>query len=171
MMLEPVIIDAGSIIGYGLGGLLSVGVLSAGISALVGWLNNRRNARIQERKNTADEGNDLVARYKEAAAEERAAKDSAVATVQTLLAIAQGQIDTLKDTIQRLTSTIEALQKSAATQVDLIQGITDERDLLQTRLVDAVKLIDDQKAELLQRQHEILELSYPSVNDALNPKE
>lgn len=163
-------VDVQQIIGWGIGILLTSTVLAAAVTAVVNWLINRRNSRIAERRNAVDESSDLVDRYKEAAAEERAAKDSAVSTVQTLLGIAQGQIDGLKDTIARLTAIIESLQISAATQVELIQGITDERDHLQVQLVAAVKLIDDQKAELLQRQHQILELSYPSVAEATKAK-
>ncbi|PYY60022.1 hypothetical protein DEJ17_06530 [Curtobacterium sp. MCSS17_011] len=141
--------------------LISATVLAAAISALVAWLNNRRNARIQERKNTADESNDIVARYKEAAAEERSAKESAVQTVQKLLDISQAQVVSLQSTVGRLTDTIDTLQRSAESQQDIITAITQERDRLQQEQEQLQKQIDEKRDELLQAQQEILELTYP----------
>ena len=150
--------------------LISATVIAAAISALVAWLNNRRNARIQERKNAADEGSDLVARYKEAAAEERAAKESAVSTVQKLLDIAQAQITSLQATIGRLNETITTLQQSAESQLDLIETIRGERDRLTSQQLELQKQIDEQREELLKAQQEILELTYPKsvVTDIRN---
>lgn len=141
--------------------LISATVLAAAISALVAWLNNRRNARIQERKNTADESNDIVARYKEAAAEERSAKESAVQTVQKLLDISQAQVVSLQSTVGRLTDTIDTLQRSAESQQDIITAITQERDRLQQEQEQLQQQIDEKRDELFQAQQEILELTYP----------
>lgn len=141
--------------------LLSAVVIAAAISAVVAWVNNRRNARIQERKNNADEGNDIVARYKEAAAEERAAKESAVRTVQNLLDISQAQVTSLQSTVGRLNDTIVTLQRSAESQQGLIEDITRERDRLQQDQANLQKLIDEKRDELLKAQQEILELTYP----------
>ncbi|WP_123939255.1 hypothetical protein [Curtobacterium sp. PhB137] len=141
--------------------LISATVLAAAISALVAWLNNRRNARIQERKNTADESNDIVARYKEAAAEERSAKESAVQTVQKLLDISQAQVVSLQSTVGRLTDTIDTLQRSATSQQGIIAAITQERDRLQEEQENLQQQIDEKRDELLRAQQEILELTYP----------
>ena len=141
--------------------LLSAVVIAAAISAVVAWINNRRNARIQERKNNADEGNDLVARYKEAAAEERSAKESAVRTVQNLLDISQAQVTSLQATVGRLNDTIVTLQRSADSQQGLIEDITRERDRLQQEQENLQKQIDEKRDELLKAQQEILELTYP----------
>lgn len=141
--------------------LISATVLAAAISALVAWLNNRRNARIQERKNAADEGSDLVARYKEAASEERAAKESAVRTVQNLLDISQQQVTSLQSTVGRLNDTILTLQRSTESQQVLIDAITEERDRLQHEQANLQRQIDEKRQELLSAQQEILELTYP----------
>jgi chromosome segregation ATPase len=141
--------------------LISATVLAAAISALVAWLNNRRNARIQERKNAADEGSDLVSRYKEAASEERAAKESAVRTVQNLLDISQQQVTSLQSTVGRLNDTIMTLQRSTESQQVLIDAITEERDRLQQEQEHLQQQIDEKRQELLSAQQEILELTYP----------
>lgn len=150
--------------------LLSAVVIAAAISAVVAWINNRRNARIQERKNAADEGNDIVARYKEQAAEERAAKESAVRTVQNLLDISQAQVVSLQATVGRLNDTIMTLQRSAESQQGLIDAITEERDRLQQEQEHLQQQINEKRDELLKAQQEILELTYPRsvVKDARN---
>lgn len=141
--------------------IISAGVFSAAIAGLVAYLNNRRNARIAERKNTADEDNDLVTRYQTMATEERSAKESAVKTVRELLAIAEAQIASLQGTITRLTETISVLQHSAQSQQDLIESITQERDRLKHEQEKLQNDIDVKSRELLTKQAEILELTYP----------
>jgi chromosome segregation ATPase len=140
---------------------ISVPVVAGLIAGLVSYLNNRRNARIAERKNTQDEDNDLVTRYQTMATEERSAKESAVKTVRELLGIAEAQIASLQGTITRLTETIGVLQHSAQSQQDLIESITQERDRLKLEQEKLQKDINDKSQELLNKQAEILELSYP----------
>jgi chromosome segregation ATPase len=141
--------------------LISGAVAAAVIGGFFAYINNRRNARIAERKNTADEDNDLVTRYQTMATEERSAKESAVKTVRELLAIAEAQIASLQGTITRLTETIGVLQHSAQSQQDLIDAITRERDRLQVEQEKLQHDIDDKARELLTKQAEILELTYP----------
>jgi chromosome segregation ATPase len=150
-------------IGLFVSSVISAAVLSAAIAGLVAYLNNRRNARIAERKNTADEDNDLVTRYQTMATEERSAKESAVKTVRELLAIAEAQIASLQGTITRLTETITVLQHSAQSQQELIESITAERDRLKHEQEKLQHDIDAKSKELLNKQAEILELSYPSA--------
>lgn len=162
-MIAAVAEEQPEIIGLLVSVLISAGVFSALIAGLVAYLNNRRNARIAERRNTADEDNDLVTRYQTMATEERSAKESAVKTVRELLAIAEAQIASLQGTITRLTETISVLQHSAQSQQDLIAAITKERDRLQVEQEKLQHDIDDKARELLSKQAEILELSYPSA--------
>lgn len=160
-MIAAVAEGESSIVGLLVSVLISAGVFSAFIAGLVAYINNRRNARIAERKNTADEDNDLVTRYQTMATEERSAKESAVKTVRELLAIAEAQIASLQGTITRLTETIGVLQHSAQSQQDLIDAITRERDRLQVEQEKLQHDIDDKARELLTAQAEILELTYP----------
>lgn len=160
-MIAAVAEEQPEIIGLLVSVLISAGVFSALIAGLVAYLNNRRNARIAERKNVADEDNDLVTRYQTMATEERSAKESAVKTVRELLAIAEAQIASLQGTITRLTETIGVLQHSAQSQQDLIDSITRERDRLQVEQEKLQHDIDDKARELLTAQAEILELTYP----------
>jgi uncharacterized protein YoxC len=162
-MIAAAVEEQPEFIGLFVSALISAGVLSAAIAGLVAYLNNRRNARIAERKNTADEDNDLVTRYQTMATEERSAKESAVKTVRELLAIAEAQIASLQGTITRLTETITVLQHSAQSQQDLIDSITAERDRLKHEQEKLQHDIDAKSKELLNKQAEILELSYPSA--------
>lgn len=138
-------------------------VVASAITAFVQYLINRRNSRITERKNTSDIESDLVGRYKEAAAEERAQKESAVQTVKNLLSIAEEQVNSLKGTITALTNTIDNLNKMATTQIDIIDALTTERDRSATALERAMSQIDQQKGELIRHQREILELTFPKT--------
>lgn len=151
----PAVDGAGELVSY----LLSAAVMAALVTGLFNWINNKRNARIAERKNTADEDNDLVARYQAMATEERAGKESAVKTVTELLGIAETQIQTLKGTVAQLSATIETLQRSAESQHDLIEDIRRERDRLTAALALSQQRVDEQRAELLAKQAEILSLS------------
>lgn len=147
--------------GLSLSNLLSAAVIAAIVTGVVSYFNNRRNARVAERRNVQDEDNDIVTRYKDAAAEERSQKESAVKTVRELLAIAEQQIQILRTTIEQLTSTIGQLQKSAESQQQLIETVTAERDALAVKADELERELDVKRTELLRKQHEILEISYP----------
>lgn len=138
--------------------VVSATVFSALITGLIQYLINRRNSRITERKNTVDAESDLVSRYKEAAAEERAAKSSAVETIKMLLAEAKENIETLKSTVSTLNSTIEALKDVNAAQGDVIKQITADRDRTQAALERAEARVLDQIEQLRVKQHEIEDL-------------
>lgn len=138
---------------------ISAGVLGTAIGGFVQYLINRRNSRITERKNAVDAESDLVARYKEAAAEERAQKESAVRTVRELLAASEEQVQTLKDTVSTLNNTIDLMSRLTDSQQDVILKLTADRDKTQIALERAEARIEQQKNELIQRQREILELT------------
>lgn len=146
--------------------IVSSAVVGAIIFGIFSWINNRRNARVTERKNDADAENDFISQYKEMvasanarAADERSAKESAVRTVRELLNIAEGQITSLKDTIDRLTATIRTLTDAAGVQQDLIDAITEERDHLRATLAAQQAAVDHQKEELVTQQRELLDLT------------
>lgn len=160
-MIAAAVEEQPALIGLLVSAVISASVVAALVGGLFAYINNRRNARIAERKNTADEDNDLVTRYQTMATEERSAKESAVKTVRELLAIAEAQIASLQGTITRLTETIGVLQHSAQSQQDLIDAITRERDRLQVEQEKLQHDIDDKARELLTKQAEILELTYP----------
>lgn len=143
--------------------IISASVFAAIITGIVQFLINRRNSRITERKNDVDAESSLIGRYKEAAAEERAQKESAVQTVKNLLSIAEEQVNSLKGTVTALTTTIDNLNKMATTQIDIIDALTTERDRSMVALEKAQHQIDEQKEELLRHQREILELTYPKA--------
>ncbi|QIG57840.1 hypothetical protein SEA_PAULODIABOLI_106 [Microbacterium phage PauloDiaboli] len=135
--------------------VVSATVFSALITGLIQFLINRRNSRITERKNTVDAESDLVTRYKEAAAEERAAKSSAVETIKMLLAESKEGIETLKSTVATLNSTIELLKDVNAAQGDVIKQLTADRDRTQAALERAEARVLDQVEQLRLKQNEI----------------
>lgn len=138
--------------------VVSATVFSALITGLVQFLMNRRNSRVTERKNAVDEESDLVSRYKEAAGEERAAKESAVRTIKELLENSQEQIVSLKGTVETLNGTIKLLENLAVTQKDVIAQLTSDRDRTQAALDRAEARIKEQTDELIQKQKEIQSL-------------
>ena len=138
--------------------VVSATVFSALITGLVQFLMNRRNSRVTERKNAVDEESDLVSRYKEAAGEERAAKESAVRTIKELLENSQEQIVSLKGTVETLNNTIQLLENLAVTQKDVIAQLTSDRDRTQAALDRAEERIKEQTDELIQKQKEIQKL-------------
>jgi chromosome segregation ATPase len=149
-------VPAVDVVGLFVSSMLSALVLAALVAGSFNYVNNRRNARITERKNNADEDNDLVARYQAMATEERSAKESAVRTVKDLLTMAEEQIKTLRGTIDQLSSTIETLQRSAESQQELIETVTLERDRLAEALRVSEERVSAQREQLLAKQAEIL---------------
>lgn len=141
--------------------VISASVFAAVITGLVQYAINRRNARITERRNSVEAESDLINRYKEAAAEERSQKESAVQTVKNLLALAEAQVASLKDTVTTLNRTIEIMTHAANSQQDIIDQLTNDRDRTQDALVKAQQQIEEQREELLRHQREILELTLP----------
>lgn len=138
--------------------VVSATVFSAIITGLVQYLINRRNSRITERKNSQDAESDVVNRYKEQAAEERAAKESAVRTIKELLADSRDQVEVLKSTVATLTSTIKMLENLSASQVDMIKQLTDDRDRTRAALKRAETRVQEQKDQLATKQQEIQNL-------------
>jgi len=138
---------------------VSATVLSSLVLGLVNYLLGRRNARISERKNAVDSESDIIARYKEAAAEERAQKESAVRMTRDLLNDSKEQATVLKNTVDTLTGTITMLKEIASTQQDMITQLTEDRDRTKAALERAEERIRTQEAELSARLQEILERS------------
>lgn len=135
--------------------VVSATVFSALITGLVQFLINRRNSRITERKNTVDAESDLVARYKDAASEERAQKESAVATIKELLHDSREQVNVLKSTVNTLTNTIALLESLSAAQGDVIKQLTDDRDRTKAALERAEARVQEQRDQLKAKQAEI----------------
>jgi chromosome segregation ATPase len=151
--------------------VVSATVVSALIGGIIQYFINRRNSRVTERKNAVDAESDLVVRYKEAASEERAQKESAVETVKNLLGIAEAQVDSLKSTIITLNTSIDLMTKMANAQQEVIDHLTFDRDRTKIALERAVDQIEAQKAELLRHQKQILELTYSEGDiDAIRKK-
>lgn len=138
--------------------VISTAVFTTVIGGIIQFLINRQNARITERKNAVDAESDLVARYKEAASEERTAKESAVKTIKELLSDSKEQITTLKATVDTLTNTIKILEGLAVTQEGVIAQLTEDRDRTQAALDRAQARINEQKEMLKQKQDEIQSL-------------
>lgn len=149
------------IIGPVITAVISASVVAAIITGLVQYMINRRNSRITERKNSVEAESDLINRYKEAAAEERNQKESAVETVKNLLALAEAQVASLKDTVATLNRTIEVMSLAANSQQDIIDQLTLDRDRTQEALRQAERQIEAQREELLRHQREIMELQLP----------
>lgn len=141
---------------------VSASVFAAIITGLFNFFSTRNNSRIAERRNSTDADDQLVARYKDAAAEERVQKESAVQTVKSLLALAEEQIESLKRTVTSLTSTIEVMTQAAGAQQEIIDQITDERDRVQSALDTATLQLEAQREELMRSQQQIIELTTPA---------
>lgn len=135
--------------------VVSATVFSALITGLVQFLINRRNSRITERKNSVDAESDLVARYKDAASEERLQKESAVRTIKELLSDSKEQIAALKSTVDTLTNTIKLMESLAISQKDVISQLTEDRDRTQVALERAEARVQEQREQLRQKQEEI----------------
>ncbi len=139
--------------------IITTGVIAALITTAAQLILGRKNSRIQERKNAVDAESDLVSRYKDAAAEERSAKESAVRTVKELLAASEIQVASLKSTVTALNETIEMMNKVTDSQKDIILRLETERDRIDAERIVAEKLRDDKIEELRKAQIEILELT------------
>ncbi|URP22179.1 hypothetical protein SEA_BIG4_95 [Microbacterium phage Big4] len=137
---------------------VSATVFSAIITGLVQFVINRRNSRITERKNTMDAESDVVNRYKEQAAEERAAKESAVRTIKELLADSREQVEILNGTVTTLNGTIKMLENLSASQEDIIKQLTDDRDRTREALKLAELRVQEQRDQLASKQQEIQDL-------------
>lgn len=138
--------------------VVSATVFSALITGLVQFLINRRNSRITERKNTVDAESDLVGRYKDAAAEERTAKESAVKLIRELLDDSKEQVIALKSTVDTLSATISMLENLTTSQDAMIKQLTTDRDRTQAALDRAEERIVHQKEQLRLKQEEIQSL-------------
>ncbi|UVG35140.1 hypothetical protein SEA_CECE_89 [Microbacterium phage Cece] len=134
---------------------ISASVFGALISGLVTFLINRRNARITERRDAQGAENDVVSRYREAAAEERAQKESAVSTIKELLTDSREQVTVLKATVDTLTNTIRLLENLSATQGDVITQLTEDRDRTKAALDRAEARVIEQRDQLHAKQEEI----------------
>lgn len=165
---EPGSIDPQQLLTLVLTTGISATVIASLITGLIQFIINRRNSRIVENKNTTDAEGDLVTRYREAAAEERAQKESAVETIRALLAISEDQIDSLKSTVDSLTQTIAVMRDAAGAQKSLIDQIIADRDRIKASYENAQLKVDQQREELIRTQREILELSYPHNHPAEN---
>jgi hypothetical protein len=138
------------------GAAISSTVVGAAVTGIFQFINNKKNSRVTERKNETDAQSDVILRYKEAAAEEREAKESAMRTMQILKEIADDQIISLKDTVVRLTHTIQVMSHAAGVQKTIIQHLTEDRDRVQRALELAEQRLADQTAKIVQTKKENL---------------
>ncbi len=152
-----------------LGVLLSSAFISALIPAIINFFNNRRNAAVASKKNEVDADSSIISRYKEAAKEERDAKESAVAMVERMLKVAESQVDSLQitverlqETVDRLTTTISVMSTTADAQQTLIENLTEDRD----RVQQALKIAEEQLAE----QIEYIQVAQSQNNTAPIPE-
>lgn len=151
--------EAGNFIATLFTQVITTGVIAALITTAAQVILGRRNARIQERKNAIDAESDLVTRYKDAATEERAAKESAVRTIKELLSASEATVASLKSTVVALNETIELMNKLTDSQKDIIIRLESERDRLDAERIAAEKLRDEKIEELHKAQVAILELT------------
>lgn len=148
-LVELTTSEGQDIVSIVVGAIISASVFSAVVTGIIQFLINRRNSRIQERKNVVDEESDIVNRYKEAAAEERSQKESAVRTIQQLLDMADKQVTSLRETIATLNALIKTLNSAANSQQEIIDSLTQERDRHASDLQKAMEQIDAQKTQLI----------------------
>ncbi len=151
--------QAGNLVAQLFTQVITTGVIAALITAGVQVFMGRRNARIQERKNAVDAESDLVVRYRDAASEERAQKESAVRTIRDLLSASEAQVASLKGTVVALNETIELMSRLSNSQKDIIKRLETERDRTEELRVQAEKLRDEKIEELRKAQVEILALT------------
>ncbi len=136
-----------------LGVLLSSAFISATVPAIINYFSNKRNAKVISKKNEVDADSSIIARYKEAAQEERNAKESAVAMVERMLKVAESQVDSLQitverlqETVDRLTNTISVMSTTAESQKTLIDELTKDRD----RVIQALEIAEQQLADQIE---------------------
>lgn len=110
--------------------MLEIVAMLAGSNVLAAIVGALVSLRVSKRTGDREEVDAVVDRYREQAAEERAQKESAVSTVQKLLALAEQQIVSLKDTITHLTATIEAMAMAGDSQQATITALTAEIERL-----------------------------------------
>jgi hypothetical protein len=147
-----------------LGVLISSAFISAVIPAVINFFNNRRNATVASKKNEVDANSSIIGRYKEAAQEERIAKESAVAMVERMLSIAESQVDSLQitverlqETVDRLTTTITVISSTANTQQSLIEDLTRDRDRVVLALQNSERQLAEQIAYITLAQEQKLQ--------------
>lgn len=134
-------------------------VIAAIVTGIVQVYVTRRSASISQRRNTSVEENELVLRYKEAAAEERAQKESSIAIAERTLSQYQGQVDTLTSIVNSLNHTLEILHDNATVTKDIIQELVADRDKLEKALLDAQAQVAEQSQELVRMQQKIIQLT------------
>ena len=139
--------------------VISASVIGAIVTGVVQYLVNKRNSQITEKKNTIDAESDLITRYKEAAAEERAQKESAVETVKDLLQVAEHNVELLKNTVDTLNQTITSLKETNAAQQQIITQLTVDRDRAEEGVRQAERTIAAQREHLARLQQQVAELT------------
>lgn len=153
------LLDTQSVISIVISAVISASVIAALVTGVIQYFINRRNSNIAEKKNTVDAESDIISRYKEAAAEERLQKESAVATIKNLLQITEDQVTSLKSTVDVLNNTIISMRELNESQHDIIDQITLDRDRTLGALKKAEVEIEAQKAELARQKLRIEELA------------
>jgi chromosome segregation ATPase len=107
----------------------------------------------------------------ELADKERQSKESAVATLEKVVGALERQVEQLTTNVTNLTETINVMTGAATMQRDLLARITTDRDELAATLAAVEIERDSARKELDAARHEIYEMTYPSVADAIKVKE
>lgn len=136
-------------------------VLATILNSVITTLRDRNNNRVVERKNLADEENDMVTRYQTMAQEERAAKESAVKEAREMLTLARDQNKTLQEALDGLNRIVADLRVTQGVQLDAIEGITKDRDRISNLLNEALLKVENLKARLEKAEDELLEATDP----------
>lgn len=144
--------------------ILSTTVIATIISSIIQYIISRRSSRVTERRNSVESESDIILRYKEAAAEERAQKESAVRTLEVLLKNSESQVQSLNSTIDILNGLIANLNKMAETQKEVIAQLTADRNKTQEALQVAITQLNTTKKDLEDQQKAITELTRPQTS-------
>lgn len=150
-----------------IGLLAGSGVVAAIVTSGSNLITNRRNARVSERKNVADEENDLVSRYQLMAQEERAAKESAVKEAREMLTLAREQNNTLQEALNGLNRIVSDLRVTQGVQLEAIEGITKDRDRISQLLDEALFKVANLTARLKSAENDLLEATDPATKEGV----
>jgi hypothetical protein len=153
------------------GGLSLLGTITLGVLSLRGQIGKKysdsredKSAEVADLKTATDAALEL-------AEKERQSKESAVATLEKVVGALERQVEQLTTNVTNLTETINVMTGAATMQRDLLARITTDRDELAATLAAVELERDHARRELDAARHEIYEMTYPSVTDALTVKE
>jgi len=143
---------------------LAVGIGGPALTVLGIYVKARVDARaaaaLASNKDARDDESEQVTRYRVMAEQERASKDSAVASLEKVIGAYERQIEQLTTNVTNLTDTINVMSSAANVQRDLIDRISGDRDDLEKTLHDVERERDIALADLARAQSEIRSLTF-----------